>query len=66
MNTLSSLETLLAGKKAPIEKLYNEIEVLSKLTVAQEIFFVYDVSSILKYIFISKLDKYNIWLHIIV
>ena len=47
-------------KKAPIEKLYNEIEVLSKLTVAQEIFFVYDVSSILKNTFISKLDKYII------
>ena len=60
MNTLSSLETLLASEKAPTEKLYNEIEVLSKLRVAQETFFLYDISSILKNIFISKLDKYVI------
>ena len=45
-------------RKAEIEKFYIEIRGLSKLTLAKDTFFLYDVSNMLRNTFIIGLDKY--------
>lgn len=52
------LESVLAGRKTKIDKLYKDIGGLSKLILAQDTSFLYDDSNLINKTFITKLNKY--------
>ena len=58
MSLLTNLENVLAGRNKQIEKLYEDIGGLSKLTFTQDTFFFYDDSKFINKTFIIELNTY--------
>lgn len=58
MKTLSKLKDLLTDVQKDIHKMSRDIGGLSKLTLAQDTFFLYDDSNLTKNTYITELDSY--------